>query len=402
MPQSDTNRVALRYKKESSYGTLPGSPVFQNLRYTSESFKQDTESTQSQEIRSDRATADIIRTGISASGEIGFELSYGTYDEIMAAVLGQSGAAFPAIHTISALTTISASAVDNSFNDSANSFTVGNGYVAGAWIKVSGFAGGSATNNNRFWRIRSRSSDGKIIVEGGLVVTDSAGDSVTIIRGGAIRTGTTLSTFTFEKEFTDLSTNFEYIRGVAFDRMSLEITPDGITAGSFTTLGKKGESGSTTLSTGGTATAATTTSVMNGIDNVSLIVENLSLVDTTITITGFSFEIGNNLRTRLEVGTLGAVSLGTGTHDISGTISFYYGSATLLDKYLNWTSSNFAIVVGDSATSANSYVFDFPRVRFTDGGRQATGINEDVMVDLAFQSYLDPTLNFMMQIVKFT
>lgn len=402
---SDTNRVAMLYSKETSYGVLPGTANFQTLRYTSESFKQDTDSTQSQEIRADRAVADIIRTGVSASGEIGFELSYGTYNDLMAAVLGDADTAFSAIHTLSALTTISASAVDNSFNDTANSFTVGNGYVAGAWIKVSGFAGGSAANNNRVWKIRSRSSDAKIIVEGGIVVTDTAGDPVTIVRGGNIRTGTTLATYTIEKQFTDLVNNFEYIKGVAFDRMSLEITPDGIITGSFTTLGKRAESGAITLITGATG-AATTTPVMNGIDNVLLIMEGFegAFAAPSLTITGFSFEIGNNLRTRLEVGTLGAVSLGTGTHDVTGTVSFYYPDAAnvMLDKYLNWTASSFAIVVGESASSNNVYVFDFPQVRYTDGSRNATGINDDVMVDLSFQAYLDATLGYTMQIVKFT
>lgn len=401
---SDTNRVALRIRKETSYGVLPGSPVFQNLRYTSESFKQDTESTQSQEIRSDRAVSDIIRTGVAASGEIGFEMSYGSYDEIMSAVLGDTDTAFSAIHTISASTGISADNATNSFT-SSGLFTVANGFTAGAWIKVSGFTTTGAANN-RIWKIRTRTSDNNIVVEGGVVATKTSGDPVTIVRGGSIRTGTTLATFTVEKEFTDQSNNFEYIRGVAFDRMSMEISPDGIMTGSFTTLGRRGESGTATLSSGGTPTAATTTPVLNGIDNVLLIMEGFEGTHAApnLTITGFNFEIGNNLRTRQEVGTLGATSLGTGTHDVTGTVMFYYPDAnnTLLDKYLNWTASSFAIAVGESATSNNVYVFDFPQVRFTDGSRNATGINDDVMVDLAFQAYLDPTLGYTMQIVKFT
>lgn len=399
---TDTNRVALRYGVETSFGVLPGSPTFKELRYTKEGIKPQTASTKSMEIRSDRNIADIIRTGVSSGGPIDFELSYGAFDDFFAYTLGNT--TFPAIHTISALTTIAAVSGSNSFTDSANSFTVANGYAPGAWIKVSGFTGGAATNN-RFWRIKTHTSDGALVVEGGAVVTQTAGTAITIVRGASVKNSNSAQpTVTLEKSFTDASGSaaFESTPGTGIDKLSINIPAEGIITGSFNAVGKNSASGSATLSTGGTPTTAPTNPVLNGIDHVQLIVENLGSTDTTIVSTGISFDISGNIRARHQIGTLGTASIGNGSFDISGKISFYYSSSTLIDKHLNWTSTNFAVAVAESASSANAYIFDFPRVRITDSNRNATGLNADVMVDASFSSYMDPTLGYMFQIVKFT
>ncbi len=62
---ADANVVDLRYAKESTFGTPPGG-TYTEVRYTGESLKQTTDTTLSNEIRSDRATSDIIRTNVGA------------------------------------------------------------------------------------------------------------------------------------------------------------------------------------------------------------------------------------------------------------------------------------------------------------------------------------------------
>jgi hypothetical protein len=77
-------------------------------------------------------------------------------------------------------TTISADASDNSFNDSANGFVTA-GFTTGKTVKVSGFTGSVA--NNIVSGVVTSVAAGKIIIggtDGDVIVTDAAGESVTI------------------------------------------------------------------------------------------------------------------------------------------------------------------------------------------------------------------------------
>lgn len=78
---------------------------------------------------------------------------------------------------VNASTTISASAADNSFNDSASGFAAD--VKAGDIITVAGF---TATANNTTWRVASR-TDNKITISSTVgLTTEAAGQSVSITR----------------------------------------------------------------------------------------------------------------------------------------------------------------------------------------------------------------------------
>lgn len=85
---TDTSQSRLSYIAETNYGVTPTTPAFKVLRYTSESLKPDSSFVSSNEIRSDRNVADVTLVGLEASGDVAGEMSYGTYDDFMEAVLG--------------------------------------------------------------------------------------------------------------------------------------------------------------------------------------------------------------------------------------------------------------------------------------------------------------------------
>ncbi|MEE9367041.1 MAG: phage tail tube protein [Dehalococcoidales bacterium] len=81
---ADTNRVALRIVEESTPGTTPVTPAFQQLRITGTpnlAFAPVTVTTN--EIRSDRQITDLILVGAEAGGDAGFELSASALDTII-------------------------------------------------------------------------------------------------------------------------------------------------------------------------------------------------------------------------------------------------------------------------------------------------------------------------------
>lgn len=381
---SDANLMALRSKRESSYGVAP-SGNWDVMRFTSESLAHEQGTTTSQEIRSDRQIADLVRNSIRAAGDLAIEASYDAYDELLEEALFQTWSA--AITDTD--TDYSMSDSDNSLNRAAGDFTA-DGYTAGSWVKVSGF---TESANNGVFKIVSVAAL-KMVLSHGTVVTESAGDSVTVRNDGEITNGVTLMSRSFEKEYTDNTTDFALITGMAVNTFGLSLTPDGIITGSFGFIGKRETS--ETSSAAGTPTAAPTNEVMNGIDHVGAIFENGS---SATAVTEFSFDIGNNLRERLAIGNLGAVSLGSGTINITGAFKAYYDNANIYNKMLGFTATSFALVLTDAA--GNQYVIEFPQVKFSSGSRTAGGINTDIIADMNFQAYRHPTENKSVRITKF-
>lgn len=301
---SDADRIALRYIEENSYGVTPTSPaVFQALRFTGESFGQDTETSASEELRSDRQRTGVIRTGLTAAGDLNFEMSYGTYDDFLAAVLGHS-------------TTWDTDVIEN---------------------------------------------------------------------------GTTLTSFSFEREYTDLSNEFEILTGMVANQLSLSIAPGSIITGTFSFQGK--DASSATASAAGSTTSATTTAQMNAIDHVTNVQEGGGSTD----ITQFELNITNNLRPRPQVANLGPIDYGLGTIEVSGTLQKYFASKTLMDKYLNFTTSSLEIVLNDGS---NSYTIEIPAIKFTSGRRVAGGRNQDVIADLQWEAFRDSSTGNTIKITR--
>ena len=82
-----SNRTALRYVKETVFNTTPATPALKNLRYTGESIAFSKTSVTSNEIRSDRMTADLIQVGASVAGDFNYEMSAESFDDMIAAAL---------------------------------------------------------------------------------------------------------------------------------------------------------------------------------------------------------------------------------------------------------------------------------------------------------------------------
>lgn len=381
---SDANRVQLSFVEESTFGAKETGSNLQKLRYNSESLKQDMNTTISEELRSDRQISDIARIGVSASGSINFELSYGSFDTFLQAALLSSG--WSSEVKISRSLTISASSVDNSLNDSNSEF---GSFTANEWIYVSGFSNAA---NNGFFKISSVTSS-KIILQSGTLVTEAAGSAITVQQGGSITNGTTLKSYNIEKSYLDLSNILSVLKGMSINTMNLEVPADGIITGSFDFMGSAEES--LTASSGSGYDNVNSNYVMTGANHVTDFLENLSDLE----IVSFSMSLNNNLRTRMVVGTLGVVSIGTGTVEITGSISLYLANSTLFDKFLNQTATSLVFAVRD--VDGNGYVIELPSVKIIDGTRSAGGINTDVMGEFEFRAFIDASENITIRIARF-
>lgn len=387
MVQADTNRVRLGYVEEVTYGVNPGTQL-QDLRFVSESLKLDTRTIQSNEIRSSRDVSDIIRTGVNAEGDIAGELSYGTYDDFLQWALMASAWAAQVTVTGASLTIPTVSTITRA----AGSW-ITDGIVVGGWIKLSGMT--TAGNNNSPRKVTNVTAL-TLTVSGPALTVQAGATTSNLVQAAYIRNGTTPTSMTIEKEFVDLTDVFEIFTGMMIDSWDLNVSKEAVVTTSFGFIGRLSETDTVTQGTGTNATA-TTSSVMNTIDNVPQVQENLRVFG----ITAFSAEVKNNLRARTEIGTLGAISVGTGSIECSGSLSAYLEDSAAYDRYLSYTTTSLSIALGASNLSG-AYIVDIPSVKFTSGQINATGRNGDVMVDLEYEAFLSATFGYTIQIARFS
>jgi hypothetical protein len=84
---TNSSQTRLAYITESTYGTTPATPAFNNLRITGESLKPNMQYISSDEIRPDRNVPDLTQVGAEAGGSFDFELSYGSFDTILESLM---------------------------------------------------------------------------------------------------------------------------------------------------------------------------------------------------------------------------------------------------------------------------------------------------------------------------
>jgi len=83
---SDAINHILHFVPEATYGTTPATPALQILRHTSCNLALAKEGFKSAEIDAGRNIKDFRHGNIQVGGEVGFELSAGTYDAFIEAV----------------------------------------------------------------------------------------------------------------------------------------------------------------------------------------------------------------------------------------------------------------------------------------------------------------------------
>lgn len=392
---SDTNLVQLFALKEVAWGTTPASAMTAT-RFTGEGLGFNIENTTSNEIRSDRQISDLIQTGAEASGNVDFELSYGTYDAFLEGALGGAFANLDSGDDNDGVI-VSGTTVGNldfSLNATTNEITLGSSVVhniaLGQWVRLVG-----STADDGFHKVTSVT--GNVIGVESLTTTEVLDETdLAELQGSMVRNGVTQHSWTLEKFFSDI-TQYISFTGMMVNGLTLSMETDSILTGNFDFLGKTSAIAATTVGTGG-PNAATTSQVMNAVSHLSGIREGGSLLTGTF-ISSMELNVAANLRPQKAIGNLGAVAVGLGQLDVNGSISVYFEDEVLYNKYLNNTETSISYVIQDAAS--NAYVITLPRVKYGTANVVAGGINSDVIAEMTYQAILDSATNCTIQIDKF-
>lgn len=394
---SESNRVAVRYDAESTWGeTDSGPPTLKDIRRTGGSFTPGLVFSQSQEVRSDRMVADQIRTGLNPSGTIDYESSYAAHHDLYEGVFCSTWLA--AETTTAALTTVKAAktvAMTAAFTN----------LVVGDWFEIAGSAA-----NNGFFKIATRADADGVTVENDedLGADATAEASVTISNDGRLKNGTTRKSFTVEEDYLDI-TQFMIYRGVTFGSMTINVSAEALVSGSFGDIlaGSK-----KTLGTGtgaverrattvgdGSPTAAPTNDVLSAIADVVGIREGGNA--STYLLQDFSITIQNNLRARNCVGNLGPCDIKLGTVNVTGNFNVYWGdgSEALVDKLIAATETSMSFQFTDGA--GNREIWSIDSMKYDGGGPEAGGLDSDVPTNMTFAAMLKTGGATMIQVDRF-
>ena len=382
---SDTNAVGLYYSKETgAWGETDASPLIA-LRYAGESLAPELQTILSNEINTDRSVSDVIRTQVSAAGEVNGEISYGTLDTLLE---GGVQSEWEADVTTSA--TLSAVAAGNKFTRGAGDF-LADGWVVGMRGKSSGWT--DPGNNGFFWVTAVDATNLTIL---GLTLVNEGPSARVLQNDGMLRNGKIFTSFTLEKNFTDLTNIFHILRGMAVNTMGFNVQTGNISTWTAAFIGKSVELAGATAGTGG-PTDANTNDVMNAIDNVTAIYQDGTL--TTLDVTAFSFNMNNNLRARYAIGSASAVGISSGQFNVEGNFTAYFESNTLFQKFVSFTTTSLSFRLYDAA--GNAMIVTLPALKFSSGRVVAGGKDGDVMVELGFMAKKDATTGSMIQFDRF-
>jgi hypothetical protein len=179
--------------------------------------------------------------------------------------------------------------------------------------------------------------------------------------------------------------------------LSLNVQTEQIVTGRFDFMGSSATLAQTT--TAATITAASTTNVMNAMNNVGTIQEGASLSNLTgVFLQNISFSVNNNLRTISQIGSNTLGDIGGGECAISGQLTAYFNSDRLYDKFLGDTESGLTFTLSDG--DGNSYVFLFPRIKFTQNDVHTPGKNQDVWESVSWMALYDSSEGCQMRITR--
>lgn len=212
--------------------------------------------------------------------------------------------------------------------------------------------------------------------------------------------GTTEHSFSIERAMLDKDEYFMF-SGMIINTLNMTVSAGAIVTGSFDFIGGSPTTAlqqtSFDSSSNGLPTAAPTTDPYNGVGNVGTIEEGGSAL-SGIYLSEISFSLSNNLRALPALGQNTAIDVAAGKCDVTGTVTAYFESDQLYDKFMGFTDTSLSFTLTDAA--GNYYTFYFPKVKYSSNTVNAGGQDADVMEVLNFTALYDSTTGGTLKITK--
>lgn len=180
-----------------------------------------------------------------------------------------------------------------------------------------------------------------------------------------LRTGTTRRSFTFER-FFDLATD-EYHRytGCEVNSMTLSVQPNSMVGLTFGVIGQD-------MSTNTTQVASSTYSADLGNSPFDSFTGSITEGGSAIAdVTAIELNWENGIEPAFVVGSALTIQPSDGKSRLTGSLTAYFQSKALYDKFLNETSSEIVFTLTD--VDSQSIQFDIPNIKYTAGNPDVSG-----------------------------
>lgn len=352
------------YKKETTFGELPGVSGAKQLRRTSADFNLTKENFSSNELSTHRMNS-TLRHGVrSADGSLAGELSPGSYADFLASVVARDWTAV--VGTASAEVTIAASGTNFTITRTAGDYLT-DGFLVGQVVRMTGAGLNAANVGNNLLVLGVTATVLTVqVLSATALVAEGPISTVAIAPAGKITytpmSGHTDDSYTLEEFYSDISESVVF-GGMKPANFNVTIPASGLVTTDMSFMGKGiSQSGNTEYFT--SSAPVSTTDAFTAVQGTLLV--NGSAAGC---ITDISVAIARAQEMAQCIGSNDVSEIFTGKITVTGSLSAYFSDATLRNYFDD--ESEVTIVVAlttGEEKDADVMSFAMSRVKFTNSG----------------------------------
>lgn len=346
------------YKKEVTFGILPGGSAAQQLRRVESSIDLTKDSYQSNEIRPDLQIADFRHGVRKVGGSINGELSAKTYADFLAAILKKNFAAVTAV--TGASITIAGAGPTYTVTRAAGSFFT-DGFKVGNVIRLTAGAFNALNLNKNLLIVSLTATVATVITLNGtaMFAEGPIATSTVTVQGKKTyipTTGHTDCSYSIEHYYSDLVQS-EVFTGCKLSKIGIELPPTGMATINAEFIGKDIVTAAAQYFT--SPTPISTTGVLAAVNGVVRLGGN-----TVANLTGLSLSIDSTQTGEAVVGSNTIPALYSGKVSVSGQFTAYFDSVSMRDAFVNETEVDlYAAFTADNSAAADFIAFGLPRIK---------------------------------------
>lgn len=364
----------------------------QYLRRVTSDLDMVKETYSSNEIRTDQQVGDFRHGVRSVEGNISGELSCGTYEKYMAAILRKAWAAGVSMNvagTDNCEAANTATATGTFTRDDVGGSWLVDGFKVGDVVRFTGWDSPATGNNDHNFLITALTATVMTVygLDGVGPVTRAKGDSVACaVEGKKVwtpQTGHTEDWFSIEHNYSDLDLS-EVFWDCKVASGAFKLPATGMATVDWAIQGLNVTNYSGASAPYFTAVLAASTGGLLQAVNGALYVEGTKIA----LITGMDFTVNGNLTSAAVVGSNVKPDLYDGRIAVSGNMTVYFQDATFRDYFQNETEVTItAAFTTGSTANADFLAFTFPRCKV--GGAKKDDGEKGIIQTMPFTALFD-------------